>query len=255
MGYGDEILGSGVARSAHARGKRIAFGDGKHIIWHANAHQIFKNNPNVARPGEEAREDLEWVAHYPGNRLYHRGRKHGQWLYSDFRATPGEMFFDDTESATSATLPSFDVVIEPTVKAIAPNKQWPVERYQVVVDTLGARGLNVVQLLSNPGQHHLRNVVPLVTQSFRLALAVLGRARAYIGPEGGLHHGAAALGVRGVVIFGGFTHPRNTGYDLHTNIFIGDEPCGRQAACEHCKAAMASISVEQVLEAAHAHLT
>jgi hypothetical protein len=47
-----------------------------------------------------------------------------------------------------------------------------------------------------------------------------------ISPEGGLHHAAAALGVRAVVIFGGFISPATTGYELHTNLFTGGQACG-----------------------------
>jgi hypothetical protein len=32
MGYGDELMATGMARGAAARGKRVAFGDGQRII-------------------------------------------------------------------------------------------------------------------------------------------------------------------------------------------------------------------------------
>jgi hypothetical protein len=249
VGYGDELMGSGVARGAHARGRRIAFGDGQHIIWHDNAHQIYRNNPNVAKPGSEGAPDLEWVAHYPSNRLYHRGRDGNRWLFSDWRAIEGQVFFDENEMLIAKTF-QFDVVIEPTVKRIAPNKQWPVERYQRVATALAQAGYRVAQFMGGRTDGKLNYATPVPTSGFRIALAKLARARLFIGSEGGLHHGAAALGVRAVVIFGGFTHPRNTGYDLHHNIFVGDEPCGLQTACPHCREAMNSITVEQVLEPA-----
>lgn len=259
MGYGDELMGSGIARGAAARGKLIAFGDGKRILWHDNAHQIFKNNANVARPGDEWRGNLEWVAHYPGRRAYHLGREGNRWIFNpDFRAKPGEVFFDrdELDEGTRRLAGTRPIIIEPNVKTSAPNKSWTPGRYQEVADALMAEGHDVAQLVPSSYAATLRGVHTITTRSFRMALAVLRGARLYVGPEGGLHHGAAALGIRGVVIFGSFTHPRNTGYaGLHTNIFVGDEPCGRQRACEHCKAAMASITVEQVLEATHAHLT
>lgn len=252
MGFGDEIMGSGVARGAAARGKRIAFGDGRRIIWNEqNAWSIFRGNPNVAPPGSEGCPHLEWVEHYPGKRLYHRGRTGHIWLYSRWRATPGEIFLTASEAAFGADL-RFDVVIEPNVKKGAPNKQWGFERYEEVARQLARSGLSVAQLLGNPGQRRLENAAPILTPTFRHALAILSRAGMYVGPEGGLHHGAAAFGVPGVVVFGGFTHPRNTGYDIHENIFVGDEPCGRQDPCPHCKAAMDSIGVDRVVHAAEA---
>lgn len=258
MGYGDELMGSGIARGAHARGKLVAFGVGKRILWNDHAHQIYRGNPNVARPGDEWRGNLEWVEHYPGRRAYHLGREDGRWIFNpDFSAQPGEVFFDasEIEQGRERLLGARPIIIEPNVKNVAPNKQWPVERYQAVADALRAEGHKVAQLVPSSYATALKGVHTITTRSFRMALAVLRGARLYVGPEGGMHHGAAALGIRGIVIFGGFCHPRNTGYDLHTNIFVGDEPCGRQAPCEHCRAAMATISVEQVLEAAHAHLS
>jgi ADP-heptose:LPS heptosyltransferase len=95
----------------------------------------------------------------------------------------------------------------------------------------------------------------VVTHSFRDALGVLSLARLYIGPEGGLHHAAAALGIPAVVIFGGFNSPKSTGYPWQSNITgSSGEPCGSVAACWHCRDAMASITVERVLEAARAEL-
>lgn len=99
------------------------------------------------------------------------------------------------------------------------------------------------------GVSHIR------TATFRQACGALSGAKLYIGPEGGLHHAAAALGIPAVVIFGGFIHPRTTGYDLHTNLFVGDEPCGSTNYCVHCVDAMASISVDEVFSAAIARLS
>jgi FkbM family methyltransferase len=65
-----------------------------------------------------------------------------------------------------------------------------------------------------------------------MAAGVLSGASLLISPEGGLHHAAAALGVRAVVIFGGFISPATTGYALHTNLFTAARPAGcASAAC------------------------
>lgn len=248
MGYGDELMGSGVARGAAARGKRIAFGDGKRIIWHAIARDIYRNNPNVAPPGSEGDADIEWVRHYPGARLYHTGFTRERWHYSDWRATPGELFFDEGELAWAQAQPSGLVVIEPNVKGSAPNKQWPVYRYSEVARALAAAGFEVAQFAT--GDHVLPGVKTIHAPTFRHAVALLARARLYVGPEGGLHHGAAAVGIPAVVIFGGFTHPRNTGYDGHVNIFIGEKPCGSRHPCGHCHHAMMAILSDRVFQSA-----
>ena len=88
-----------MARGAAARGKRIAFGDGRRIIWGPACPVIFKGNPNIAPPGSEGARDLEWVAHYKGHRLYNQLGA-GRWIWNMyFRPVPGEIFFDAREKA------------------------------------------------------------------------------------------------------------------------------------------------------------
>ena len=63
----------------------------------------------------------------------------------------------------------------------------------------------------------------MATPGFRDAAALLRGARAAVLPEGGLHHAAAAVGCRAVVLFGAFGDPRATGYAEHINIRIDRE--------------------------------
>lgn len=251
MGFGDEILGTGMARGARARGKRIAFGDGRRVIWSKYAVEIFRGNPNVARPGCEGARDLEWIAHYSGHRLYAKAVG-GFWRWNEtFRALPGEIFFDRQEQELKRRHGSGFIVIEPHVKSTAANKRWPHDRFQRVADELISAGHRVVQFSSRGDLPNLDNIEIVKTPTFRFALALLSAAKLYIGPEGGLHHGAAALGVKAVVIFGGFISPKLTGYPSHVNLFAGGDGCGTIGRpCEHCRAAMDKITVEQVLMAA-----
>src|SRR5262247_1548719 len=115
MGYGDEIIGTGLARGARERGRRVAFGDGKKILWGPWCSEMFQNNPNIARPGSEGAQDLQWIAHYKGSRQYNK-LVNGKWVWNyDFHVTPGEFFFDDIEKHIAGKyVPGF-VVIEPNV--------------------------------------------------------------------------------------------------------------------------------------------
>lgn len=244
MGYGDEIMGAGMAKGLASQGKRAAFGDGNRIIWSDAAHEIFQDNPNVAPPGTEGAANLVWFEHYTGRRAYHSSpnRSGRAWCFDEgFRPTPGEFFFTDAEKAFAEDLPRDFVVIEPTVKPRAVNKQWG--RWDALVKAIGP----VVQFGAGPA---IPGASLVRTPSFRHAAAAMQRARLAILPEGGLHHAAAAVGTRAVVIFGGFIHPRTTGYVGHVNLFIGDRPCGHLDECAHCRQAMASITVDQVIEAA-----
>jgi hypothetical protein len=251
MGLGDNLMATGMARGAAQRGKRIAFGAGGKIIWDQHSGLIFRGNPNIAPPGSEGASDLEWVPFYKGHRLYNR-REGDRWVWNyDFRAAPGEMFFTEEEREFGAQFGRGFILIEPNVakfKSVAPNKQWPVDRYRSVAAALKRAGHEVRQF-RYPGSAGLPDVPTIRAKSFRHALAVLAHAALYVGPEGGLHHGAAAVGIPGVVLFGGFIPPDVTGYPTHINLTGGAKDCGSLNRCSHCVAAMAAISVKQVCEA------
>lgn len=265
MGYGDEIIASGLARGAKARGKRVAFGNGQLILWHNRAHDIFQNNPNVAPPGCEGAPDLEWIANHVGNRSYNvHNKAKKKWDWTPHTITqPGEIFFSKQElefaHRVCPTKRPF-VLIEPNVPtfklAMQVNKQWPFERYQAVVNRLKADGLEIVQLVYGPpygpgktlggGVHHVGS------PNFRMGMAVLSLAKLYVGSEGGMHHAAAALGIPATVIFGGFVSPEVTGYAFQENHFIADAGrpygCGSLDPCNHCVQAMHRIKAEDVYE-------
>lgn len=268
MGYGDELIGSGFAKGLAAQGKRMAFGDGTAIRWTQRAHVIFKNNPNVAPPGSERASDLVWKAHYQGNRCYNR-QVEGRWEWikqPENGITPGELFFDDIEIRWSKVAVPGEtgrrmVLMEPNVPAfknVRGNKSWPGNRYDEVARAIANAGYFPVQITLprpyGPGyESKFCQKVPNPTD-IRHSFALLRRAKLYVGPEGGMHHAAAALGVPAVVIFGGFISPEVTGYPEHVNIFKGGEPCGSLTDCEHCKASLLAISAEEVIEHSLAQL-
>jgi hypothetical protein len=246
-------MASGMARGAAKRGKRIAFGDGTRIIWDHLSEQIFKGNPNIAPLGSENSPDIEWINFYRGHRLYNRQEGH-RWVYNyDFRAIPGEIFFDAAERRFADTVKPGFVLIEPTVKQSAPNKQWPKNLYFKLAKRLMRAGYDVRQPYYL-NSYQMPGITQLKTHSFRLALAALSKASLYIGGEGGQHHGAAAVSIPAVVIFGGFTPTALTGYPTHTNIDGGAVACGSIRPCEHCKAAMENIGVDEVYDAAKKYL-
>lgn len=256
MGHGDNLIATGMARGAAARGKRIAFGDGARIIWDQHSAQVFRNNPNVAPPGSERANDLEWVEFYKGHRVYNHCIN-GQWIWNEeFSVVPGEMFFSQDELEFAEIHGRGFVLIEPNVpqfKSVAPNKQWPIDRYRRLAERLVKSGLDVRQFKYQGGAM-LPGVQGIKTPSFRHALAVLRKAALYVGPEGGLHHGAAAVGIPAVVLFGGFIPPSVTGYSTHTNLTGGAAACGSLKRCRHCAVAMAAISVDEVETACRGYL-
>jgi hypothetical protein len=259
LGLGDNIMASGLARDAlKDRGVRVAFGEIGQVIWDKNSEQIFRNNPNIVFPGNEKRGNVEWIPFYKGKRGYNT-QGDGHWIWNEsWRCVPGQIFLTDGEQAAAKRYGSGFIVIEPNVptwKSSAANKHWPFERYQAVADDLISQGRSVIQFFPDrKAGPRLRGARQIRTLTFRDAVAVLKNSALYIGPEGGMHHAAAAVDVPGVVLFGGFIPPSVTGYDTHTNIAGSDRFCGSFTSCKHCADAMNSIKVETVLEAAKGRL-
>lgn len=257
MGIGDQLIATGLAKGAAARGKKIAFGNRLQLIWDHNSEQIFRGNPNIAFPGQERGQNVEWIQYFKGRRGYNKqGIGHWKWNFG-WKCIPGEIFLNDAEIKAGARQGSGFIVIEPNVegwKSSSPNKDWGRTKYQEVANRLIADGHKLIQFTYPKGGMPLRGVKPVSTERFRDAMAVMRNASLYIGPEGGLHHGAAAVGIPAVVLFGGFIPPSVTGYDTHTNVVGSDWFCGSFTTCKHCIDAMASISVDMVYKAARERL-
>lgn len=256
MGIGDQLIATGLAKDAWTkRGKKIAFGDRGRIIWDKHSEEVFRNNPNIAYPGTA--KNLEWVEFYKGHRGYNR-QGDGRWIWNmEWRCSPGEIYLTHGEVAAGRRAGKGFIVIEPNVvawKGSAANKDWGFNKYQELAKKLIADGHEVVQFAHEKGGPILECVRRIKTSSFRDAIAVLKNSSLYVGAEGGLHHGAAAVGVRGVVLFGGWIPPSVTGYDVHSNIAASDRFCGSFSRCDHCRAAMESIGVDRVYQAAKERL-
>jgi len=249
MGIGDDIIATSFAKGAAEAGKLVAFGDGKKIIWGPHSEMVFKNNPNIARPGQE-RGNVTWVQYYKGHRIYN-ALGPGRWIWNyDFKVKPGEFFFDEAERIEDKYANRL-ILIEPNLpkKRHIQNKTWPKDRWVEVYQRLAKAGWFVRQF-DYGGSVDLMTV-KIKTKSFRHAAAVLKTARLIILPEGGLHHAAAAVGTPAVVLFGGFAPPAVLGYDEHTNLTGGvTRACGSFDTCQHCIEAMNAITVDSVVGAA-----
>lgn len=257
MGIGDQLIATGLARGAAERGVKIAFGDTTRLIWDHNSEPIFRGNPNIAFPGEERATNIEWVRYFKGERQYNRQGR-GHWIWNlDWKCTPGEIFLNQAEKEAADRQGKGFIVVEPNIetwKQAAVNKDWGRARYQAVVTRLIEDGHKVIQFTYAKGGPVLRGVKPVPTSSFRDAIGIMRNAALYLGPEGGLHHAAAAVGIPAVVLFGGFIPPSVTGYDTHTNLVGTDRFCGTFLRCRHCSDAMAAITVDTVYRAAKERL-
>ena len=254
MGWGDEIMVSSIAKRIHAMTNlpvTVCDENGqprKHGIWDGLSY--------ILQPPQKGYPDV-LVYNGPGMRHYYRGMSGNRILWRKWDIAPGEIRLTDEERqwARQNTPAMPFIVLEPTFKSKGGggvNKDWGTQRWMDVFQKLRGAGFLCARL-GNPLPGGGIGNFYLETPTFRHACAILERSIGYVGHEGGLHHAAAALGKKAVVVFGGYISPEVTGYSFHRNLYTPDERyplgCGTVAPCEHCREAQAAISVEQVVEA------
>lgn len=241
MGFGDELLVTGHCRLLQQTDPRKVRLDYGKKIW----NEVFDHNPRIAHSTDK---DVQVYYPRPNNlRPYCAGKTTDRWTWQEYKPPVGELYFQPDELALAARH-NIDVVIEPGIKSGAsPNKQWGPGRWAQLIAMMLKAGIRPVQFVRPGTKQGFPGVSVIETNKFRRACAILARARAAVVHEGGLHHAAAVVGVPAVVIYGGFISPAQTGYDLHTNLFTGGEPCGWRIPCRHCARAMEKITPELVL--------
>lgn len=225
---------SQVKRLHEANGRQVV------VVNHRGApqwHEVFENNPRISR---DITRHTQRLLNASGHRPYIAAKGPKAWAWRPWDIAPGELYFTQAERDFAAAHAG-RVLIEPHTKVEGSNKAWPWERWQQLVD----RGGDFVQV-GAPGARALRGVTFVETASFRLACAVLAQSRAFVGPEGGLHHAAAAVGVPAVVLFSEFIGVDITGYPMHRNLRHAGAACGSRIPCVGCRSAMARITVDEV---------
>ena len=274
MGYGDEIMATGIAKIEKKKypDRQIVIGNfEKKIITQSI---IFNNNPNIiSDPNKiDKKKKIHFVNSYPGNRPHIDWTKtiEGKNVWNfNFKPTPGELYFSNEEIKFAKKIIEESkqfwskennkkhkgiIFLETTsLKINYPshgfkhiNKDWGNDNWESLINKLKKNYL-VIQ------SRHSKSInyegIFDFQANFREACAVMKFSDLFLGPEGGFGHAAAALKRPAVVIFGGWIHPSVTGYDFHENIYIDIQgsPCGIISnQCEHCKKCMKQISVTLV---------
>lgn len=163
----------------------------------------------------------------------------------DFRVKPGKITVKHREWAERY---AGKVMVEPHVKTTfsGENKRWSWANWEELV----SRSPFPLIQCAPEGKAFLEGVEQVITPTFDHAVAVLSVSRGIVTTEGGLHHAAGALGVKGVIIYGSFNSPKLFGYPFHENIEEPDpEGLGQRKTHPACVAAMQRITVERVLAA------
>ncbi len=243
-----------------------------------NVHwsEVFAGNPYVLQQGEVA-QGVMCMSDYPGHRLYidyekshyevdpkdtNKGTLTQFYFRRDFSAPTGELYFDPKEKEQALAFRTGIggtgfILLEPRVKGhfSGSNKAWPEANWIKLVEALEGCPLPLVQPV-NPtiGGIALReygNVLTCVTKTFRQAAALVAASNLFVGTDGALHHTAAAVGTDAVVLWSGYSSPKQLGYREHTNLghFDFNNPTGELKPSEFCKENMKKITVDEVREA------
>jgi ADP-heptose:LPS heptosyltransferase len=128
------------------------------------------------------------------------------------------------------------------------NKDWGESNWKKLILRLKSDYL-IVQSKHEKSKRYDGAYYPSVDFDFRIACAIINECDLFLGPEGGFGHAAAALEKKAVLYFGGWIHPKVTGYKFHENIYFNHpkSPCGTVGyICAHCEEARKSISVNDV---------
>jgi ADP-heptose:LPS heptosyltransferase len=216
-------------------------------------NEVFDHNPRIARY-DEVGDFQVYQARVDGLRPYIVAKTAERWTWREYKPPIGELYFQPNELEFAAKYAPGEpfVVVEPHIKSKAsPNKRWGFERWTDLVYLMDQAGLKVVQMGDGSGAR-VAGTKFIITPTFRIACALLARARAAVLIEGGLHHAAAVVGVRSVVIYGSYISPRVTGYEMHRNIYVeghgGALGCGWRVRCKECGEAMQKITPHMVMK-------
>jgi hypothetical protein len=244
MGQGDILMSMGEAKRLHQRtGQKVL------IVGRDNRpikSDLFHGVPYILNQPTGDRSPYLRLLNGPGVRPYIAGKTVERWRWRRYTPIPADLVFTLAELEFAAPFYG-GVMVEPHVKPQAHrNKAWLSTYWQQLV--LKDKKIPWVQC-GPSGTRWLQGVKPAGTSTFREALAVMSVCRAFVGTEGGLHHGAAAVGVPAVVLWSEFISPEITGYATHMNLRRAGNPCGMRSECESCRQSMLTIGPEEVLTA------
>lgn len=240
MGAGDWLMAAGEARHVHEKtGKKVC------IVDRANRAQWIDlwNGIDYILPRYE--QGAVRIVNTSGVRPYILAKLATRWKWKPYKPKPAEIKLTLDELRFAEPYRGM-IMVEPNVKAIGhANKAWIRERWAQLVERVDEP---MVQCVQDPRAGLPPKVLKVITPTFRHALAVLSVCRAFVGTEGGLMHGAAAVGTPAVILWSEFISPDITGYEMHRNIRHAGPACGSRLDCSGCRKSMAAITVDEVVD-------
>ena len=150
--------------------------------------------------------------------------------------------------------PKPHVIILRRASAWTPNKDWPHEYWNVVVEEVSRMGtaIEIGSVASEAVQPSGSYLDLRQKTSLEQLAALISIADLYIGPVSGPMHIAAATATPAVVIYGGFESPVGLrGYRNQIPLYspLSCAPCWRKEECPYGRKCLTMIEPSQVLEA------
>jgi ADP-heptose:LPS heptosyltransferase len=261
QGIGDELLCTAVARELKKRGARK-------IIMSSKIPELFEENPDIAAVRDIDYASVGRFRHWgfgavvPQYGVYDPVSDRDLTLAGHYIETmcrianlTGEidlrpyLFLRPGEREKGCIYPAQAAILS-AGQAIMKNKQWPVERYQAVVDALQ----NEVQWIQIglPDSPPIRGALDLRGKtSLRETAAILANSQVFLGEAGFVMHAARAVECRSVIVYGGREDPAISGYSANENM-VGRtvcSPCWQRIRCDFGLECMQIITTDEVIGA------
>jgi ADP-heptose:LPS heptosyltransferase len=154
------------------------------------------------------------------------------------------------------SLPRPHIVINRNASHWTPNKTWPMEHWDELVEKL-AREATVIEIGSAFIDAQITpstgNYISLIgTTTVDELIAVIAATDVLVSPISGPVHVAAAAGIPTVVIYGGYEHPLCSHYPGNINLYTPAScaPCWLRTPCPYdrqCMHAISPYTVEQAI--------
>lgn len=272
MGLGDDLMITGFIEKEKKKHpeKQIVIGNLDQKIMYDSL--VYKHNPNITPIGKvDRKKPIHFINYHERNRPYidYQKSNNSNWHWNmSFSPTPGILYFSDNEVNEAKKILNkardywksnnnrhfkgiifFESTSTKGDKSFyynkMKNKDWGHTNWKELILRLKDNYL-IIQSKHEKSKKYNGTYYSLEEFDFRTACAVIRECDLFLGQEGGFGHAAAALGKKAVIYFGGWIHPKVTGYNFHENIYYDhpNSPCGSVGyICKHCEQARQSITV------------
>lgn len=146
---------------------------------------------------------------------------------------------------------NFTIIISLSSSGHAPNKDWPIEYWEELIQRISKR-FHIV-LIGDQKDRFMNSFNTTLSDmrgktSLEELIAIVAAGNLYVGPMSGPYHIAAATGCPSLVILGGYESPKNACYPGSIVLYseLPCSPCWLNNNCPHSKLCLTSIPVDLV---------